>query len=125
LCCYSQLKFLHHKLHGNVYINLTGKTGLSLYSSVPKKIRQRFFDSFRRNPRAFIGLTRFHLVLHAIKILEKYRLLGVLIPFVALALILSFLPIKLIWVVFIGSVGLIVFSIFRKFKPKRRGDYTC
>jgi len=46
-------------------------------------------------------------------------------PFVAFALILSFLPNKVVWAVFIGSAGIVVFSIFRKFKPKRKGDYIC
>jgi hypothetical protein len=101
-----------------VFINLTGGTGLSLYSSMPKKFRQRFFEAFKRNPRAVLGITRSHHIIHAIKILEKYGLLGVLMPFVALALILSFLPNKVVWAVFIGSIGILVFSIFRKFNPK-------
>jgi hypothetical protein len=112
----------HHRRHGNVLINLTGNTGLSLYASIPIKFRQRFFNTFKRNPRAVIGFTRSHFVIHAIKIFEKYRLMGVFMPFVALALILLFLPIKLVWAVFIGSVGILVFSIFRKFKPKRKGE---
>jgi hypothetical protein len=69
-----------HRRHGNVFINLTGNTGLSLYASIPKKFRQRFFGAFKRNPRAVIGLTKSHHIIHAIKILEKYRLLGVLLP---------------------------------------------
>ena len=32
------------------------------------------------NPRAVIGFTKSHLIIHAIKILEKYRLVGVLMP---------------------------------------------
>jgi hypothetical protein len=106
----------HHRRHGNVFINLTGGTGLSLYSSMPKKFRQRFFDAFKRNPRAILGLAKSHLIIHVIKILEKYRLLSVIMPFIALALILSFLPNKVAWAVFIGSAGVLVFSIFRKFK---------
>jgi hypothetical protein len=89
---------------------------------LPKKYRWRFFDAFKRNPRAIIGLTKSHLIIHAIKILEKYGLLGVFMPFVAFALILLFLPIKLVWAIFIGSAGIFVFSIFRKFNPKRKGE---
>jgi len=92
---------------------------------MPIKFRQRFFDVFKRNPRAIIDLTKSHLIIHAIRILEKYRLLGVLMPFVALGLTLSILPNKVIWAVFIGSGGILVFSIFCKFKPNRKGDYKC
>jgi len=98
---------------------------MSLYVSIPMKGRQRFFNAFRYHPRSFIGFTKSHLIIHAIKILEKYRLVGVLMPFVALALILLFLPNNFVWAVFIGSIGILVLSIFRKLKPKRKGDYTC
>ena len=84
-------------------------------------VRQRFFDVFKRNSRTVIGFTNSHLAIHAIKILEKYRLVGMLMPFVALALILSSLPINLVWAILIGSVGILVFSIFHKFKPKKKG----
>jgi hypothetical protein len=87
------------------------------------KVRQRFFDVFRRNPRAIIGFTKSHLIIHAIKILGKYRLVGVLMPFVALSLILSFLPDYLVWALFIGSLAYLVLSTIRKFKPKKKGDY--
>ena len=94
---------------------------------MPMKVRQRFFDVFRRNPRAVIGFTKSHLIIHAIKILEKYRLVGVLMPFVALALILSFLPNKIVWAIFIGSAGYLLFKIIRQFKnknqSKKKGDY--
>ncbi len=116
-----------YKRTGNVFINLTGGTGLSLYSSMPMKVRQRFFDVFKRNPRAIIGFTKSHLIIHAIKILEKYRLVGVLMPFVALALILSILPNFLVWTIFIGSAGYLLFKIMCLFKNrnqlKKKGDY--
>jgi hypothetical protein len=114
-----------YKRTGNVFINLTGNTGLSLYSSMPMKVRQRFFDAFKRNPRAFIGFTKSHLVIHIIKVLDKHRLLGIFTPLIALSLILSILPINLVWVIFIGSAGYLVFSVIRKFKHKpkaKKGD---
>ena len=43
-------------------------------------------------------------------------------PFVALALILTILPNNFVWALFIGSIGVLVFLIFRKFKPKRKGE---
>ena len=110
----------HQKITGNLFINLTGGTGLSLYSSMPMKVRQRFFNVFRRNPRAIIGFTKSHLIIHVIKILEKYRLVGVLMPLIALALILSFLPINLVLAVFIGSAGYLLFKIMRLFKNRNQ-----
>jgi len=107
-----------HRRHGNVFISLTGGIGLSLYTSIPKKFRQRFFNAFRHHPRAFIGFTKSHLIIHAIKVLDKYRLTAVVMPFVALALILSFLPNNFVWAVFIGSTGYLLFKIMRLFKNR-------
>ena len=42
--------------------------------------------------------------------------LGGLIPFIALAMLLSMLPIYLVWSIFIGSTGYLVFLVVRKFK---------
>jgi hypothetical protein len=89
---------------------------------MPKKFKHRFISAFKKNPRAFIGITRTHLILHTIKILDKYRLVAVALPFVVLALILSFLPNYLVWTVFAGSAGYLVFSVFRKFKPNKKGE---
>jgi len=44
----------HHKRTGNVFINLTGETGLTLYSSIPKKLRNRLIGAFKHNPKALI-----------------------------------------------------------------------
>jgi hypothetical protein len=35
--------------------------------------------------------------------------------------ILSFLPNNFIWVIHMGAVGILFFSIFRKFNPKKKG----
>jgi hypothetical protein len=88
---------------------------------VPKKLRHRFIAAFKKNPRAFIGITRTHLILHTIKIFDKYRLVAVALPFVVLALILSYLPNYLVWTVFVGSAGYLVFSVVRTSKPKKKG----
>ena len=98
------------KRTGNVFINLTGDTGLSLYSSIPKRFKGKFIDVFKRNPRAVLGLTKTHAVIHSVKILNKYRLSSLLIPVSALSLILSQIPQYIIWVIFIVSLGYLVFQ---------------
>ena len=89
---------------------------------MPKKFGQKFVAAFRRNPRAFIGITKTHLIIHTIKILEKYGLAAIVIPFIAVALVLLSLPNYLVWTIFIGSTGYLVFSAVRKFKPKKKGE---
>ncbi|MCK5268144.1 MAG: hypothetical protein KAR07_08250, partial [Spirochaetes bacterium] len=115
----------HHKRSGNVFINLTGNTGLTLFASIPQRFGHKFISAFKRNPKAFIGITKSHLIIHVIKILDKYRLVAVFMPFIALALILSILPDYLVWTIFIGSAGYLVFIVVRKFKhksePKKKG----
>ena len=90
---------------------------------MPKKLKHRFIGAFKRNPKAFIGITKSQLIIHTIKILDKYRLVAVVMPFVVLAVILSFLPNYLVWSIFIGSTGYVVFSVCRKIKPKKKGGY--
>ena len=85
---------------------------------MPKKFGQKFIAAFKRNPRAFIGITKTHLIIHTIKILEKYGLAAIIIPFIAVALVLLSLPNYLVWIIFIGSTGYFVFSVFCKFKSK-------
>jgi len=88
-------------------------------------LRHRFIDAFKSKPAAIIGITKTHHIIHAIKILDKYGLVAVFMPFIALALILLFLPDYLVWTIFISSVGYLVFSVVRKFKHKtkpKKGD---
>jgi hypothetical protein len=67
-----------------------------------------------------IGITKTHHIIHAIKILDKYGLVAVLMPFIAIALILSFLPDYLVWTIFISSVGCLLFKIMRLFKNQNQ-----
>ena len=41
---------------------------------------------------AFVGLTKSHLIIHTLKVLKKYHLAALMIPFMGLSLILSLLP---------------------------------
>ncbi len=70
-----------------------------------------------------IGITKVQVLVHTIKILEKYGTVAVVIPFITLAMLLSMLPNYLVWTILIGSAGYLVFSLVHKFKPKRKGEY--
>jgi uncharacterized membrane protein len=83
-------------------------------------MRHRFIDAFKRKPKAVIGITKTHHIIHAIKILDKYGLVAVLMPFIALALILSFLPNYLTWILFVSSAGYLLFKIMRLFKNQNQ-----
>ena len=93
-----------YKHTGNVYINSTGNAGLTLYAAIPKSFKRHFITAFRRNPKAVIGITRSHLIIHSIKALGKYDLVSLLIPLVALSVLLSMLHPYLLWIVFFGSI---------------------
>ena len=88
---------------------------------MPKRFGHRLISTFKRNPRAFIGITKTHLIIHIIKVLDKYRLVAVLMPFIALALLMSVLPNKFLWAVLIGSTGYLVFAVIRKIRSKKKG----
>ena len=110
----------HHKRTGNVFINLTGDGGLSLYSSIPKRLRNKFIGAFKRNPKALIGITKSHLIIHTIKVLDKYKLVAIVMPFVALALLLSMLPNNIVWCLLIGLFWYLAFQIIGVFENRSR-----
>ena len=111
----------NHKRVGNAFINLTGDKGLSLYSSAPGKFKDWLIDGFKRNPRAVLGITKSHLFIHSIKIFDKYGLTALFLPVTTLSLLLSFLPLYLVWILFIGSTGYLAFLIHRKFTKQTKG----
>jgi hypothetical protein len=109
-----------YKRTGNVFITTTGDAGLSLYAASPGALKQILIDTFKHNPRAVIGISRSHLIVHSVKALHKYGLVSLLIPLSALALLLSFLPAYLIWTVLVGSIITLASTIGTIFKPKER-----
>ena len=75
-----------------------------------------------------MGLTRSHLIIHTLKILKKYHLSGIVIPFMSLSLILSLFPPYVVVVIFILSTGYMVFIISRKINSKlklKKEKQTC
>jgi hypothetical protein len=108
---------------GRVFINLTGEAGLFLYSTIPKRLRTIYLKGFKLNPTAFMGLTKSHFVIHTLKILKKYNVVGIVVPIFGLSLLLSLLPLWLIWIIFIGSISYMTFIISRKIKSKfKKGE---
>jgi len=103
---------------GNVFINTTGDAGLSLYDAIPKSLKQHLIDAFKRNPKAVIGITRSHLIIHSIKALNKYELASLIIPVAGLSVLLSMLHPYLLWAVFFGSIVWLASTIGKIFKPK-------
>jgi hypothetical protein len=101
---------------GRVFINLTGDAGLFLYSTIPKRLRTIYLKGFSKNPIAFLGITKSHLIIHSLKILKKYNLAGLMVPFMGLSLLLSLLPPYVVAVIFILSAGYMVFIISMKLK---------
>ena len=63
-----------------------------------------------------MGLTKSHFIIHTLKILKKYNIVGIAVPLVGLSLILSLLPPYVNAVVFILCVVYMAFIITKKFK---------
>jgi hypothetical protein len=108
----------HHKLSGNAFISLTGGRGLTLFEATPKIWRHRFIEIFKRNPKTVLGVTKSHLVIHTLKILDKYGAAAIVLPFVVLAMAVSFLPTYLVWAILIGSLGYLVGLIILKMRNR-------
>jgi hypothetical protein len=101
----------HHKTTGNAFIHLAGEPGLILYQSTPLRVREYFIRAFQHNPKAFIGVTKAHLIVHSIKILEKYGVAAAAVPFFTLATILSGIPASILWLMLIAVSWYLLFRI--------------
>jgi hypothetical protein len=109
----------YHKRAGNVFINLTGDRGLSLYSATPNRLKGKFIEVFKRKPKTILGLTKVHLILHGAKVLKKYHLVALIVPFMAAVLGLNLLPVCVEWGVFAVSSGYALFLVLRRFKRRK------
>lgn len=69
-----------------------------------------------------MGLTRSHFVIHSLKILKKYNLIGLMVPVLGLSFILSIFPPYLTAGIFIISAGYLAFIIFKKNKPHKENQ---
>lgn len=111
------------KRHGNtgrVYVHLTGDSGLKLYELSAKTGTGKWLiKAFKRKPRVFAGLTKSHLIVHSIKILDKHGLTALAIPGLAITLTLGLLPAWLLWLIFATSSTWLLFKVFRTYGALR------
>ena len=108
-----------HKKTGSAFILLAGEKGIDLYRATPKKLKSGFIEIFRKNPRAIVGLTKAHLIIHSIKVLHKYHLIAVIIPILVASLILNLFPWYVVWACFIGSMGYLFYLATKRPKTIR------
>jgi hypothetical protein len=112
----------NHKKTGNAFIILAGEKGVDLYRMTPTGLKGKFIEVFKRNPKAIMGLTRAHFLIHSIKILHKHGIIALILPFMATALFLGLFPSYVAWGVFAGSSGYLVSSIIKKTSNRKRKE---
>jgi len=92
------------------------------------KWKDRFIDAFKRNPKIILGITKSHLIIHAVKTLHKHGIVSIILPFTTLAIGLSALPQSIVWIIFIVSTGYLLMAITRKsnkrIKRKKEKEYA-
>jgi len=92
------------------------------------KWKNRFIDAFKRNPKAIIGVTRTHLIVHGVKTLHKHGIVSIILPFTTLAIAMSALPQSIVWAIFIVSTGYLFMTITRKsnkrIKPRKENEHA-
>ena len=103
------------KKGGVIFINKTGEAGLKVYENFKKlKLGKLFVSGFKRNPRAVLGITKFHTIIHSAKILKKHGFLISTISAISIpATILAMLPLWVPVVTLAGSGGYLGWGIFR------------
>ncbi len=70
------------------------------------------------NPIVILGLSKSHAVIHTLKILKKYKLIGIAVPLFSLFLVLSLFPSYLTAIVFVSAVVYLVVILFQIYKIK-------
>lgn len=108
-------KYLNDEEVDEIVLTLSA-SGIIL-SVVPNPLKAIYLR-IQMNPIVILGFSKSHFVIHTLKILMKYKLVGIAVPILALYLVLSLLPSYLTAVVFIASVVYLVLLIYRKFKLK-------
>lgn len=104
----------NHKTGGRALIHLGDSTGLSLNAATPVRFRDSFIRAFRVNPKAMIGVTRAHTLVHSIKLLEKHGLVILAVPLALLAMFLSSLPATVLWSILVATVAYLIILTRRK-----------
>jgi len=99
---------------GSAFIILAGEKGVDLYRMTPTSLKGNFIEVFKRNPKAIMGLTKAHVVIHSIKIIHKHGIVALILPFMTAALFLGLFPSYVAWGVFAGSSGYLIHSVVRR-----------
>ena len=110
------------KKGGVILINKAGEAGLKTYEKFKTlRLEKLFVSAFRRNPKAVLGVTKYHTIIHSIKIFEKQ---GLLIPAVVAASTLAFILAMFPFWVPLGTVlcsgGYLGWCIYRYRKKHRK-----
>jgi hypothetical protein len=111
------------KKGGVILINNAGEAGLKTYEKFKTlRLEKLFVSAFKRNPKAVLGVTKYHTIIHSIKIFKKQ---GLLIPAViaasTLAMILAMFPFWVPLGTLIGSGGYLGWGIYQYRKKTRKG----
>jgi len=91
--------------------------GLAL-STVPNPVKTIYLKGLLNKPIVLLGLSKSHLVIHSLKILKKYHLIGLAIPLFSLFLVLSLFPPYVNAAVLAVSVVYLMIITFQIFKIK-------
>ena len=111
----------NHKKTGNAFIILAGEKGVDLYGMTPGNLKGKFIEVFKKNPKAIMGLTKAHFLVHSLKIIHKHGIVALILPFMAAALFLGLFPAYVAWGVFAGSLGYLVHSVVRRKHSIKKG----
>lgn len=110
-------KYLNNEEVDGIVITLSAY-GIVL-SAVPNSLKAtNYIKGFYKNPIVVLGLSKSHLVIHTLKILKKYHLVGLMIPVMGLFFFLSLLPPYVTVVVFVSSAVYQMVILFQVFKHK-------
>ena len=106
------------KKGGVIFLARTGESGLEAYKNYSKSgLGKLFARVFKKNPKAALGITRLHTVIHSFKIFQKQGLLlSATILSSSLALILAMLPFWVPLATLTVSGGYLYWKICRRQK---------
>ena len=104
------------KKGGVIFLARTGESGLGAYKNYSKSgLGKLFVRTFKKNPKAALGITRLHTIIHSFKIFQKQGLLlSATIILSSLPLILAMLPFWVPFVTLTVSGGYLYWKICRR-----------
>jgi hypothetical protein len=85
---------------------------------VPVQFRYWFIDTFKKHPEPYVGIAGSSVLKRIIKVLDRYGIVTVFLPFVLLAICLAMLPDYLLWLILIAIFAHLAISVIRLFKKK-------